>query len=95
MIILQGITEQELLQKIEVIIEKKLLELVKPPKPDDKFLTRKEVTGLLHITLPTLDAWTKEGLIPSYRIGKRVLYKSADIDESITERKFSRFFGNR
>lgn len=92
MIILQGITEQELLDKIEIIIEKKLKEIVvQDTKEDFKYLTRKDVSKLLHITLPTLHEWTKEGLIPSYRIGNRVLYRSNEVEESITLRKFKRY----
>lgn len=87
MIILQGITEQELLNKIELIVESKLKELIKvEAKKEYTFLTRKDVSKLLHITLPTLHEWTKQGIIPSYRIGNRVLYKSTEIEASLSHR---------
>jgi excisionase family DNA binding protein len=44
-----------------------------------ELLTRNEVCNLLHITLPTLHNWTKEGLITGYRIGTRIRYKRAEI----------------
>jgi excisionase family DNA binding protein len=92
MIILQGITEQELFNKLEILIEKKLKEIViQDTKEEYKYLTRKDVSKLLHITLPTLHEWTKEGLIQSYRIGNRVLYRSNEIEESVTLRKFKRY----
>ena len=33
----------------------------------DKYLTRKEITKLLHISLPTLHNLTKEGTLTGYR----------------------------
>jgi excisionase family DNA binding protein len=44
-----------------------------------ELLTRNEVCDLLHITLPTLHNWTKEGLITGYRIGTRIRYKRAEV----------------
>jgi excisionase family DNA binding protein len=44
-----------------------------------ELLTRNEVCSLLHITLPTLHQWTKEGLVTGYRIGTRIRYKRAEI----------------
>ncbi len=44
-----------------------------------ELLTRNEVCNLLHITLPTLHNWTKEGLITGYRIGTRIRYKRAEV----------------
>ena len=44
-----------------------------------ELLTRNEVCNLLHITLPTLHQWTKEGVVTGYRIGTRIRYKRAEI----------------
>lgn len=44
-----------------------------------ELLTRNEVCDLLHITLPTLHQWTKEGVVTGYRIGTRIRYKRAEI----------------
>lgn len=44
-----------------------------------ELLTRNEVCDLLHITLPTLHQWTKEGVINGYRIGTRIRYKRAEV----------------
>ncbi len=57
----------------------------------ENFLTRKEVSKKLNITLPTLHNYTKRGLIKSYKIGSRILYKESDIDRAITEIKFKQF----
>jgi excisionase family DNA binding protein len=57
----------------------------------ENFLTRQEVSKKLNITLPTLHNYTKRGLIKSYKIGSRILYKESDIDRAITEIKFRHF----
>jgi hypothetical protein len=55
-----------------------------------RYMSRKEVAQLLHITLATLHDWTKLGLLNSYKISHRVLYRSDEIEESLSKRKFSR-----
>jgi excisionase family DNA binding protein len=90
--ILQGISVDELLTRTEKVIEKKLeekLALLKPSK-EWQYMNRKDVAELLKISLPTLHNWTKDGLLNSYRIGTRVLYRSDEIEKSLTNRKFKR-----
>ncbi len=50
---------------------------------DDTLLTRKEVSQMLHISLPTLHQFQKNGRIPFYRIGGRVLYKKGQVLKAI------------
>lgn len=60
---------------------------------DKKFLTRKETATRLRITLPTLNAYTKNGFLKGVRIGYRVLYREEDVTASIKEiptRKYRR-----
>jgi excisionase family DNA binding protein len=47
------------------------------------YLNRFEVVELLKISLPTLSNWTKEGILQSYRIGKRVLYREDEVNSSL------------
>jgi excisionase family DNA binding protein len=49
---------------------------------DSQFLTRKEVSKILNISLPTLCSYTKKGLLKGYRVGARVLYKKSEVEES-------------
>jgi excisionase family DNA binding protein len=94
-IILQGITVDDLLSKIETLLEMKLNEEIsmRMNKEQKKYyyMQRKDVSKFLHISLPTLNEWTKQGLIPSYRIGNRVLYKSDEVEQAVNVRKFVRF----
>jgi excisionase family DNA binding protein len=50
-------------------------------------LTRKEAAELLKISLVTLNDWSKRGLVKSYIIGGRVLYKRKEVEASLGEVK--------
>ncbi len=52
---------------------------------NEEYLTREEVSKLLKLSIPTLNLYTKKGLIKAYKIGKRVLYKRAEIDEALRQ----------
>lgn len=91
MIILQGLTIDELLEKLSILIDKKIQEREKLPKPAGwTYMSRKEVAEQLRICLPTLHDWTKLGWLTSDKIGKRVLYKSNEVDLPILQRKFKK-----
>ena len=60
-----------------------------PSAKEAKYITRKETATLLHISLPTLNEWTKDGTLKSYRIGTRVLYKPDEVAETVTQRNFT------
>ncbi len=67
-----------------------ILEFIKPHlvrevvevKQKHDYLTRKEAAIQLNITLPTLGQYTKKGLLTSYKIGARVLYKTSEIESA-------------
>jgi excisionase family DNA binding protein len=90
MIILQGVTVDGLLEHIDAIVEKRLNEKIEQlnPKKGYKFLSRKEVSQILKVSLVTISDWSKRGIINSYRIGTRVRYKSDEIEEALIKRKF-------
>lgn len=56
-----------------------------------KIFTHKEVSTLLKITLPTLQEWTKLGLLPSYPVSFRRLYKSNEVDQAILAGKYKKY----
>jgi len=47
------------------------------------YLTRFEVAEILKISLPTLNNWSKSGIVQSYRIGNRILYKPDEIYQAV------------
>ena len=54
-------------------------------------LTRKEASELLKISLVTLNDWSKRGLLKSYIIGGRVLYKRKEVESALGEVKTVRY----
>jgi len=53
------------------------------------YLTRREVCNMLHVTLATLHAWTKEGKLRPYRIGNRILYKEVEVVAAVKPVSYS------
>lgn len=52
-------------------------------KENVEFLTRKQTSTILGVSLVTLSEWTKEGKVKGYRIGSRVRYKRNEIEQSL------------
>ena len=45
----------------------------------EKYLSRSETAKLLHVTEVTLNNWEKKNILVPSRIGRRVLYKEAEV----------------
>jgi hypothetical protein len=84
--ILHGISLEEFLQRLSKLIDDKLCNMaVGSSEPViSEYLTRSEVSILLKVSMVTLHSWNKIGVLKSYKIGSRVLYKRTDIDDVIT-----------
>lgn len=84
-IILQGINADDLRQIIKEVLDEKLSQVKKPQESGSVplYLTRMDVARRLNISLPTLNNWSKAGIVQSYRIGNRVLYKPQEIDDAV------------
>ena len=65
-----------------------------PPQPqkEPKYITRQETAALLGISLPTLRSYVTKGIIPSYTIGRRVLFKIHEVEASLTK---ARVYGRK
>jgi excisionase family DNA binding protein len=92
------IITKEILDKFQERLEKVLKESknqvpVISPNPL-KYISRTEVAKLLKISLPTLNEWTKEGLLTSYRISRRIFYKPEEVEKALTERNFTKYQRN-
>jgi excisionase family DNA binding protein len=59
-------------------------------EPD--FITRKEASEILGVSLVTLNSWTKQGIIIGYRVGTRVRYKKNEIQDAIIKIKTIKIF---
>jgi excisionase family DNA binding protein len=57
-------------------------------KSQSNLLSRKEASKYLTISLPTLDKYVREGIIPSYRCGNTLRFKESELSEILLKRKF-------
>ncbi|AKP50745.1 helix-turn-helix domain-containing protein [Cyclobacterium amurskyense] len=80
-------------EELTGIIHNAVREVVKeiptqtPTPPSETLLTRRETADKLKISLVTLNDWTKRGIIQSYLIGGRVLYKDSEIEASLYKKQ--------
>jgi len=88
---LQGISVDELLQRLDKLIDEKLVKKCQDQFTiSDDYITRKEVAKLLRISLPTLHDWTKTSVLPSYKMQSRVLYKRSEVEKIIAGKSISK-----
>ena len=77
-IFLNGITLDQLAEALAPKLQPQKFN----PTPEI-LLSKKEVTELLGITINTLSKHTKNGTIPAYGIGSRVIYKRSEVLQSL------------
>lgn len=61
----------------------KRLDLIenKLPIQRSEWITRKEASSLLGVSLVTIHDWTKKDILKAYRIGNRVRFKLQEIEQ--------------
>jgi excisionase family DNA binding protein len=67
----------------------------KDEQSDDRLLTRKQVAERLGISLPTLNLWTKEGIVPAVRLNSSVRYRMADVEAAMQDVKSVKYMRGR
>lgn len=72
-----SIVAQAVTQKNNPLLESK----------ESNFLTRKEVSEMLKISLTTLCNWQKSNTLIPHKIGKRVLYKLEDVEKALQKQE--------
>lgn len=83
-IVMHTITAQEFRAIIGTEIREALKELPKNSQAESEtLLTRNEASRKLKVSLVTLNDWTKRGMVQSYTIGGRVLYKDSELEASL------------
>ena len=50
------------------------------PAKQEEWLTREATADYFHISLPTLNTYTKSGLLKGYRLGSRMFYKHSELE---------------
>lgn len=80
--------------ELEYLMEKTLKKLIKEFEQsnttildDNLWMTRKEVSDMFGISLPTINKWTKEKKINGYKLAgsSRVRYKRSEILDSLKD----------
>ncbi len=69
--------ESAIAKTVEQLLERR--QSFSPVHEPEELITREETAQILRVTLPTLHNWTKQGLIPHYKIASRVRYKRAEV----------------
>ncbi|MDD2986185.1 helix-turn-helix domain-containing protein [Flavobacterium sp.] len=84
-IILQNLTEEQLVKLISQVFTEQLKEFKKDfeQTPENDLLTRDEVCKMLNFNKTSLWKHTKSGRLKSYGIGNRVLYKRSEVLEAV------------
>jgi hypothetical protein len=77
------LTEEEFEAHLEAAVQK-AIKNYSPTKDEVVYRTRKETAKKLHISLPTLNEYTKLGKLKGHRIMGRVLYREDEIDAALT-----------
>lgn len=76
-------------EKLESIIEDKISSVIeklnlkqKVKKIDtEKLLSRNETASFFGISLVTLNKWSKLGILNSYKLGGKVMYKLSELEQ--------------
>lgn len=80
-IILQNLTHEELKSLMIEVVREELSQLGQ--QNQKRYLSRKEVKELLKISYPTLNLYTKKGILQGLRIEGRVLYDAEQVENSL------------
>lgn len=84
---MHNISPEEFKETIMGEINKALRALstnLKPNEPEE-YLTRKELSQILKVTLPTIHDWSKKGILKPYRIGKLIRFKKSDLENTLIQ----------
>lgn len=76
---IESTNSSEFIPKILAGFRDILNEQNKASKDSEILLTREEAAEMLSVSLVTLWKWTKDDIIPAYRIGTKVRYKKSEI----------------
>ncbi len=91
-LIFSQIQVSELINAISNEVLKKITPLLPAtPAPTskqiEKYLTRKDVSFLIGVSLPTLHKYTTTGRIKAYRINRQVRYKESEVMAAMAQIK--------
>lgn len=77
----------ELTEQILTGVASKLKEFEKnfSPKEPTIWITRKEASKILSISLVTVSEWSKKSILKPYRIGNQIRLKRTEVEDALTK----------
>ena len=92
--VLTSLSETEFYDKINLIVKTAIqseIQGLKTPENPVELLSRFEAAKLLGISLPTLNNYSQDGRLQSYKIGSRIRYKREEVLNALHKtKKFKR-----
>jgi hypothetical protein len=82
--LIQNVTAEEFSETLRLIVREEI-SAIQTKESTPRFLSRQEVANLLKISLPTLNEYTRTGIIKGSRIGSRILYDELSIKEAVKD----------
>ena len=84
----QGVTPEELKEIIMSDLKDELLKILEnlnlsKKNNEDEYLTRKEASKFLKVSLPTISDWSEKGIIKAKRIGNLIRFSKKELEQSM------------
>ena len=57
----------------------------RPPLNGERYLTDKDVSALLRISRRTLQDYRRNGILPFFRLGGKILYRESDLQKLLSD----------
>tara|TARA_R110002051_G_C8546745_1_gene472022 strand:+ start:43 stop:324 length:282 start_codon:yes stop_codon:yes gene_type:complete len=80
---IENIESDNLIDKVADKVENIFLKHSSGLQTNETLLTREECAEMLSISLVTLWKYTRDNLVPAYRIGTKVRYKKSEILQAL------------
>lgn len=77
--------KDELISELLIGVEEIILKNHHTKQREKEYLTRKEVSDLLKVSLVTVHTWTEKGILKKYAIGGRIRYKADEVHQALIE----------
>lgn len=74
-------------QSLEPIFKSWIKEVLTSSEPvndsEPEFFTRQDVCRILHLSLPTVDRYTRIGILEGKKVGNRILYSKESLEKAL------------
>ena len=73
------ISETDFSELLKKTVTTALKEFQAQSKPDNNLITQLQTAEKLKISVPTLNKWKEQGLIPFTQVGRKIFFKNQDV----------------